>query len=166
MQSEVEVNRSILEADGLASLVDLRGESAQVKDTQADKMPSNDKGLTNDEFFGTQTNENFSKIRQPTTKRHEEARSPASPSDKGIVNSSHRANFARCSDGRYSNLSTSSLLVGTENAKVSAAEHRANFTRCSDGRYSSICDHSLLIGTEIAEVRAAENRARSNKSYP
>lgn len=165
VQSEVEANRLILEADGLARLVDLRGESAQVKDSQADKMPSNDKGLTNDEFFGTQTEQKLQKSdNQPN--RHEEARSPASPSDKGMVNSSHRANFARCSDGRYSNLCDHSLLVGTENAKVSAAEHTANFARCSDGRYSSICDHSLLVGTEIAEVRDAEHRARSNKNYP
>ncbi|MDO9102015.1 MAG: hypothetical protein Q7U50_07125 [Candidatus Nitrotoga sp.] len=83
VQSEIEANKLMLEADGLARLVDLRGESAQVKDTQA--------------------KQNLQKSdSQP--KRHEEARSPESPSDKRIVNSSHTANFARCSDGRYSSL--------------------------------------------------------------
>lgn len=165
VQSEVEANRLMLEADGFARLVDLRGESAQVKDTQEDKMPSNGKSLTDDELFGTQTEQKLQKTdSQP--KRYEEARSPASASDKGIVNSPHTANFARCSDGRYSNLCDHSLLVGTENAKVRAAEHTANFARCSDGRYSNLCNHSLLVGAEIAEVRAAEHRARSNKNYP
>ncbi|MDP1638154.1 MAG: hypothetical protein DID89_2727548624 [Candidatus Nitrotoga sp. CP45] len=120
VQSEVEANRLMLEADGFARLVDLRGESAQIKDTQ--------------------TEQKLQKLdSQP--KRHEEARSPASPSDKGNVNSPHTANFARCSDGRYSNLCDHSLLVGTENAEVSAAEHTASFARCSDGRYSNLCNH-------------------------
>ncbi len=149
VQSEVETNRLMLEADGLARLVDLRGESAQVKDTQAEQnLQKSDS--------------------QP--KRHEEARSPESPSDKRIVNSSHTANFARCSDGRYSNLCDHSLLVGTENAKVSAAapsdsgikisQDRENYTTCISGEYPSICKHSLLTSAEATQVAAAELRAK------
>ena len=130
VRSEVETNRSTLEADGAARL-SVTPEATGLKDSS-----------------------DFTPLSTPTNRQ----KLPES-SNRIEKSSKQQENYTSCLDGNYPSLCNHSWLVGNEVAEVRAAEHRANYKSCIDGNYPSLCHHSWLVGNEVAEVREAEHRA-------
>jgi hypothetical protein len=145
VRSEVEANRLMLEAEGHARLVNIRGEPIQEKTTKAKpSRPNSDAQL----------------------RKYVEDQSTTTDSGSGIVINQYRENYKTCISGDYPFLCKHALLTSNEAIQVETAEKRANYKTCISGDYPFLCKHALLTSNEAIQVETAEKRAKTRQGYP